>query len=241
MIVNQAFARRFYNGESPVGRRVMVWKRWYTIVGMVRNTRYYSLTQAPKPHFYLPFEQSYQQGQHIVFFVRTPGDPNAFIATLRNQAASVDPNAAGLIAAPLTDVNALLLLPLKFATSLLAVLGILALLLAAIGLYGVMSYSVTQQTKEISIRMALGAMPAEVLRAVFRQSMALTVAGLALGFLLALASMRLVGGLLVGVQPFDPLTFAAAALFLAAIAALASLLPARRATRVDPFVAMRSE
>jgi len=172
-------------------------------------------------------------GPSKAYWLRTP---KAFIATLRNQAASVDPNAAGLMAAPLTGFNALLLLPLKFATSLLAALGVLAMLLAAIGLYGVMTYSVSQQTREISIRMALGAMPVEVLRAVFRQSMLLTCAGLALGLVLALASMRLVAGLLVGVQPFDPLTFAAASLFLTAIAALASLLPAR----VDPFTAMRT-
>ncbi len=241
MMVDQAFARRFYGGASPVGRRVMVWKQWFTVVGLVRDSKYFSFTEAPRPHFYLPFRQSYQLGQHIVFFVRTKADPEAAISTVRTEAAAVDPNASSFTAAPLAEYNALLLFPLKLAASLLAVLGAIAFLLAGVDLYGVMSYAVGQRTQEMGIRMALGARPREVLGIVVRQGMLLTAGGVAIGVALSLASMRLLAAFLVGVSPFDALTFAAASLFLAAVAAVASFLPARRATRIDPFTALRSE
>jgi len=241
MIVDQAFARRFYGGGSPVGRRVRVWKRWVTVVGLVRDSKYFSFTEVSRPHFYLPFRQSYQLGQHLLFFVRTKGDPDAAISTMRREAAAIDPNAASFTAAPLAEYNALLLLLLKLAAGLLAELAAVAFLLAAVGLYGVMSYAVSQRTQELGIRMALGAKPRQVLGIVVRQGMLLTAGGVAIGLALALSSMRLLASFLIGVSPFDPLTFAAASLFLAAVAALASFLPAHRATRVDPFTALRSE
>ena len=241
MIVDQAFARRFYGGASPVGRRVMVWKQWFTVVGLVRDSKYFSFTEVSRPHFYLPFRQSYQLGQHIVFFVRTKADPDAAISTIRTEAAAIDPNASSFTAAPLAEYNALLLFPLKLAASLLAALGLIAFLLAGVGLYGVMSYAVGQRTHEMGIRMALGAKPRAVLGIVARQGMLLTAGGVAIGLALSLASMRLLAAFLVGISPFDPLTFAAASLFLAAVAAVASLLPAHRATRIDPFTALRAE
>ncbi len=241
MIVDQAFAKRFYGGASPVGRQVRVWKQWVTVVGLVRDSRYFSFTEGSQPHFYLPFRQAYQQGRQIVFFVRTQGDPDAAISTMRRQAAAIDPNASSFTAAPLAEYNALLLLPLKVAASVLAALGVIAFLLAAVGLYGVMSYAVSQRTREMGIRMALGARPREVLGVVVREGMLLTAGGVSIGVVLALASMRLLANFLVGVSPFDPLTFIAASLFLAAVAAVASFLPAHRATRIDPFAALRSE
>ena len=154
---------------------------------------------------------------------------------------TLDANASSFTAAPLAEYNALLLMPLKLAASMLAALGVIAFLLAAVGLYGVMSYAVSQRTREMGIRMALGARPREVLGAVVREGMLLTAGGVAIGVALALASMRLLAGFLIGVSPFDPLTFAAASLFLGAVAAVASFLPAHRATRIDPFKALRSE
>ena len=241
MIVDQAFAKRFYGGASPVGRQVQVWKKWYRVVGLVRDSRYFSFTGASQPHYYLPFRQSYQQGQFIVFFVRVKGDPDAAISTVRREAVTLDANASSFSAAPLAEYNALLLMPLKLAASMLAALGVIAFLLAAVGLYGVMSYAVSQRTREMGIRMALGARPREVLGVVVREGMLLTAGGVAIGVALALASMRLLAGFLVGISPFDPLTFAAASLFLGAVAAVASFLPAHRATRIDPFKALRSE
>jgi ABC-type antimicrobial peptide transport system permease subunit len=208
---------------------------------LVRDSKYFSFTEMSRPHFYLPFRQSYQLGQHIVFFVRAKGDPDAAISTMRREAVALDPNASSFTAAPLTEYNALLLLPLKLAANLLAALGVIAFLLAGVGLYGVMSYSVSQRTHELGIRMALGAKPREVLGIVVRQGMLLTGGGVVIGLALALASMRLLASLLVDVSPFDPLTFLAASLFLAAVAAVACSLPAHRATRIDPFTALRSD
>jgi predicted permease len=241
MIVDQAFARRFYGGASPVGRQVQVWKKWFTVVGLVRDSKYFSFTEVSLPHFYLPFRQSYQAGQRILFFVRTNADPDSAISTIRREAVALDPNAGGLTAAPLAEYNALLLFPLKLAASLLAALGVMAFLLAAVGLYGVMSYAVSQRTHEIGIRMALGARPRQVLGALLRRGALLVSGGLAIGLMLALASMRALAAFLVGISPFDPLTFIAASLFLAAVAVVAGFLPARRATRIDPFTALRSE
>ncbi len=241
MMVNQAFAKRFYGGASPVGRQVRVWGRWWTVVGLVRDSKYFSFTGDPLPHFYLPFRQSYRLGQPIVFFLRSKGDPDSAIPTLRSEAVGLDPNSAGFTAAPLAEYNALLLFPLKLASTLLAVLGVFAFLLAGVGLYGVMSYAVGQRTREIGIRMALGARPGQVLGGIARQGLLLTGAGVAIGLVLAFGSMRTLSSFLIGVSPFDPLTFLAASVFLAAVAAVAGFLPARRATRIDPFTALRSE
>jgi predicted permease len=241
MIVDQAFAKRFCGGASPIGRRVEVRRKFYTIVGLVRDSKYFSFTETPRPHFYLPFRQSYRAGQQIVFFVRTKGDPEASIPTLRRVAAATDPYASGFTAAPMTEYNALLLLPRKVAASLLSFLGVIAFLLAGVGLYGVVSYSVSQRTQELGIRIALGARPHEVLGTVMREGIVLTAAGVAIGLGLSVVTMRLVSGLLFAVSPFDPGTFASASLFLAAVAAAASILPARRASRLDPFTALRAE
>ena len=241
MMVDQAFAKRFYGGASPVGRQVRVWGKWWTVVGLVRDSKYFSFTGDPLPHFYLPFRQSYRLGQQIVFFLRSKGDPDSAIPTLRSEAVGLDPNSAGFTAAPLAEYNALLLFPLKLASTLLTVLGVFAFLLAGVGLYGVMSYAVGQRTHEIGIRMALGARPGQVLGGIARQGLLLTAAGVAIGLALAFISMRTLSSFLVGVSPFDPLTFLAASVFLAAVAAVAGFLPAHRATRIDPFTALRSE
>jgi predicted permease len=241
MIVDQAFARRFYGGASAVGRRVMVRKKWRTVVGEVRDSKYFSFTEAPRPHFYLPFRQSYELGQHILFFVRTKGDPDAAISTLRSEAVRIDPNASSFSAAPLAEYNSLLLFPLKVAASLLAALGAIAFLLAGVGLYGVIGYAVSQRTRELGIRVALGARPREVLGIVLRDGMLLTAGGVASGLILALASMRLLASFLVDVSPYDSLTFAGASLFLIGVSTIATLFPARRATRIEPAAALRSE
>jgi predicted permease len=240
-IVNEAFAQRFFGGGNPIGRKVRSWGKWHTVVGVVKNVRYHNLSNAAEPYFYAPFRQRFSTGLTTVFYVRTIGDPAAASTLLRRAAASIDPSAEVLEAMPLGVYIGQSLYPLKVAAALLAVLGGLAVVLAALGLYSVMAYAVTQRTHEVGIRMALGAQPGSVLGMVVRQGLALTAVGLAAGTAAALAITRLVGGLLVGVQSADPATFAAATAFLIAVAALASYLPARRATRVDPMVALRWE
>ena len=241
IIVDQAFARRYYGGASPVGRRVRVWRKWFQVVGLVRDSKYFSFTEESLPHFYVPFQQTYQLGQMILFFIRTPGSPDSVTGTLRREATALDANAAAFHAAPLAERSALLLFPLRLAASILAALGVIAFLLAAVGLYGVMSCAVSQRAHEIGIRVALGARPRQVLRTVAEQAAILTGAGLAIGLVLSLATLRLITAFLVGIRPFDPLTFLAASLFLIAIAAAASFIPAYRAMRIDPFAALRSE
>lgn len=241
MLVNQAFAVRYYRGESPVGRRVMLRKKWHRIIGLVRDHKYFSYSEPVRPHLYLPFRQSYQLGQHLVFFVRSKGDPAAAIGTLRAAAAAVDANATNFTAGALSEYNELLLMPLRLAASLLAALGVIAFLLAGVGLHGVVSYTVQQRTREIGIRMALGAEPREVLAEVARQGLVLSAAGVVVGIGLALVAMRLIAGLLTGITPFDPATFAVSSLFLLGVTAVASSVPALRATRIDPVAALHSD
>jgi predicted permease len=241
MIVNQAFAMRFYDGASPVGRRVKIRGNWVTVVGLVRDSKYFSFTDKPGPHFYLPFRQSYRLGQRIVFFVRTTGDPEAVVPILRSLAGSIDPNATSLKAAPLEEFNEGLLVPQKIAASLLSALGVIAFLLASVGLYGLTAYSVGQRTQELGIRMALGARPHEVITIIMRRGMILTATGIAIGVGLAVGLMRIVEDLLVGVSTLDALAFGSAAVFLTLVSMLASYIPARKATRLDPFAALRAE
>jgi hypothetical protein len=253
MIVNQSFVHRFLAGRSPIGQRVHGWGEWFTVVGVVKDSKYHYLTEGRIPYFYVPFRQVYRADMALAFYVRTNGSLDDAVATVRREVRGIDPNVAVFDAMPLAEFIGACLYPQKIAASLLSALGGLALLLAAVGLYSVMAYSVTQRTHEIGVRMALGARPADVLGLVVRQGMVLTLAGLVLGFGLALAvspSLSSVsvsgsamgsGGALLGVSATDPLIYFGAALFLSLIAALASFVPARRAARVDPMVALRYE
>ncbi len=241
MIVNETFARRFFGGGNAIGRKIREGKTTYTVVGLVKDSKYNTLTEAPMPFLYRAFRQGYRTGHETLFYIRTAGDPTAALATLRREAAEVDVNAAVQETMPLADYIGACLYPLKVAATMLTVLGALAVSLAAVGLYSVMAYAVSERTHEVGIRMALGAQRRDVLGMVVRQGLALTGAGLAAGIAGALLVTRAAGAMLVNVDGADPVTFAAAAVFLAAVAALASYLPARRATKVDPMVALRCE
>jgi predicted permease len=241
MIVNQAFARRFFAGRNPIGRKVRGWGQWFTVVGLARDSRYNNVAEAPLPFFYVPFRQVYRADMNIAFYMRTASDPNRALPALRAAARSLDPNVGVFDAMPLAEYTAASLYPQKVAATLLGVLGALSLLLAALGLYSVMAYMVRQRTHEVGIRMALGARPGDVLRAVVGRGMLLAAAGLAAGAAGALVSTQLVRGVLVGISPTDPRVFLGAAVFLATVAALASFVPARHATRVDPIRALRHE
>jgi putative ABC transport system permease protein len=246
-LINEAFARRYWPGQQPLGKRIQMGAvrsgvndaPYTTVVGVVKDGKYATLGEEATPFIYLNLAQNY--GPSPTLIVRTRGNPLDSLPAVRGEAAALDKNL------PLYDVKTmrqhlgLALLPARLAGSVLGVFGLVALTLAAAGIYGVMAYSVAQRTREIGIRMALGANARDVLRLVARQGMTLVLIGMAIGLAAALAMTQLLKSLLFGVSATDPLTFGAIALLLAAVALLACWIPARRATKVDPMVALRRE
>jgi predicted permease len=253
MIVNEAFVRRFFAGRNPIGTKIHGWGDWFRVVGVAKDSKYHYLGESTPAYFYVPFRQVFREDMNLAFYVRTKGDPENALQMLRAQARAIDPNVTVFDVAPLKEFIGASLYPQKVAASLMTVLGSIALLLAAVGLYSVMAYSVAQRTQEIGVRMALGAQPAHVLRMVVRQGLVLTSAGLVAGGALAIALGRAVASVsftnsamganakLLGGGANDPLIYLAAAAFLCIVAALASYLPARRAASVDPMQALRTE
>ncbi len=239
MIVNQTFARRYFRGGEALGRRIRGWGHWFTVVGVAADSKYHYLNESSQPYFYVPFRQVFRQDLEIVFYLRVAGDPANAVALMRRDVQSMDPSVGIFDAMPLSESIGASLFPQKVGALLLGILGLIALVMAAAGLYSVMAYSISQRTQEIGIRMALGAGSHDVLFMVLRQGMAMTLAGLVSGTAGAIALMRLAAGALIGVSATDPSIFAAGALFLAIVAASACYLPARRATRIDPNVALR--
>jgi predicted permease len=240
IIVNETFANRFFNGRNPIGRKVRFDGSQATVVGLVKDSKYHTPMEGPTPFFYIPFRQYFAPGLNFSVFIKTVGDPLQMTSVLRREALALNQDAV-FSTRLLADATAGSLFAQHAAASLLGVVGGISLLLAAIGLYSVMSYAVSQRTQEMGIRMALGAQPGAVLGLVLREGLRLFVPGLVAGSVMALAAARIVGGMLVHVSAADPLTFASAAAFLGLVAALASYLPALRATRVEPMVALRNE
>ncbi|MBV8202760.1 MAG: ABC transporter permease [Acidobacteria bacterium] len=239
MIVNQAFAGRFLAHRQPLGRRVWGWGRRFTIVGVVKDSKYKEITESPLPYFFVPFRQVYREDRAVAFYLRTAGDPNAAVPALRREVRLLDPKVGVYDAMPLAEYIGAAVYPMKVAAILLGALGAWCLALAALGLYGVMAYTVGQRTHEVGIRMALGARPADVLRMVVGQAMLLVAGGLVAGVVAAAGLTRLIASALVGVGAGDPGVFLGAALMLVTVAALASFVPAQRAAGVDPVVALR--
>ncbi|MFL5579526.1 MAG: ABC transporter permease [Gemmatimonadaceae bacterium] len=239
-VINETVARRAFGDADPVGRRVRADSEGppVEIVGVVADGKYRSLGDERVPFLYLPLAQGYTDAATLV--VRTEGDPAAAAAVVRGAIESLDAEAlAGQ--ATMGEHLAAALVPSQVAAGLFGVFGALALLLAAFGVYGVVAYTVTRRTHEIGVRMALGARAPDVLRLVLREGMSLVFVGLAVGLLVALAATRAVEGALYGVSATDPATFAGVTLLLAAAALLACLVPARRAMKVDPMIALRYE
>ena len=239
IIVNETFARRFFHGSYPIGRKVGLEGNLPTVVGLVKDSKYHTPTEGPLPFFYIPFRQWFYPGLNFSVFVKTAGDPLRITPVLRREALALNQDAT-FTTRMLADANALSLSNLNVGASLLSTVGALSLLLAAIGLYSVMSYAVSQRTQELAIRMALGAQAGQVLRQVLRQALVMTAPGVLVGLVIAFAAARVVGDMLVSVSVTDPLTFAGAAVFLGLVAALASYFPARRATKCDPMTSLRS-
>jgi predicted permease len=240
-IVNEAMAKQFWPNQNAVGKRFHFFGEniLREVVGVVRNTVVNAIGEEPQPLAYLPLTQDYAPAATMQ--VRTSGSPETVLATVLSQIQSLDTNLA------LTNVNTIgqlidqgLWAP-RMGAGLLTIFGGLALTLAVVGVYGVLSYSVHQQTREIGIRMAMGAQSGRVLTLVVRQGMQLAVAGLMLGLLVAFAAMRVLSSLLFGVSAHDPQVFGGVSLILATVAVLACYFPARRAAHVDPLVALRDE
>jgi predicted permease len=240
-IINETFARRFFPGEDPMSKRFSMGSPEATktqVIGVVQDGKYAGLNEDPKPFVSRPLWQSSAGPTSVI--VRTEDDPQRLIAAVRREVQEMDSHIP-MSGATLVEKLSLPKLPARIAASILGSFGLLALALAAIGIYGVISYAVSTRTREIGIRMALGAQKADVLKLVMANGMALTLTGVALGLAAALVLTRLMKSLLFGVSATDPMTFTVASLLLAVVALLACYLPARRATRVDPMDALRHE
>jgi predicted permease len=245
-VVNQTFIRTLFpevrNEADALGRRVSfdgAQGPFMQIVGVARDGKYFNIGEEPRSFIYTPMLQRYDNSATLV--VRTAGDPEAMIAPLRGEVQSLDSKMPVFDVKTMNEHMRLSLFPSRIAATILGGFGVLALILTAIGIYGVTSCTVAQRTREIGIRMALGADRAGVARMVVRQGMKLAAIGLAIGVVFALMLTRLMSGLLFGVSPSDPITFAIIPAILGGVALGACLVPARRATSVDPIVALRRD
>jgi putative ABC transport system permease protein len=246
-IINQAFADRYLHEVNPLGQKAVIYMKSdeeaenqpSEIIGVVGDVHQLGLDTATEPTVYWPHSELVMSGMTIL--ARTSNDPLALLPTIRNQLRQLDPELPMAAVAPMDQLLADSLSRSRFTMFLLGIFAAVALLLAAVGIYGLTAYSVSQRTQELGIRIALGAQRQDVLRLVLAQGTRLTLLGLALGILAALALSRLLATLLFGVTATDPLTFAGVAALLALVALAACFIPARRATRVDPMVALRYE
>ena len=242
VIVNETMARRHWPNQNPIGKRMRLGdeqSQWLEVAGVARDGKYITLGEPPTDYFFLPFRQNYDGRMTLI--AHTKGDPESVIAGIRQAVKSLDEQ---LPVYGVRDVSGFLDIVLSASKSIAATVsgfGLLALLLAAIGLYGVMSYAVAQRTREIGVRIALGAQPRDLMRMVLRQGLRLSLAGIALGLGGAFGLARLFQSLLYDVSANDPLTFGVIALSLIVVAIVACWIPARRATKVDPMVALRCE
>jgi predicted permease len=240
-IIDDSLARQYWHEGNPIGARIKRGKEWTRIVGVVGHVNRSSLAaDTGKGLTYYPQGQSPQTDAQIV--ARTSGDPAPIARSIRDAVRTIDPSQAAVYdLKPMSDLIAASLGPRRFAVSMLVAFSATALLMAVLGLYGVVSYSVSQRSQEIGVRMALGARLSQVLWMVISESMRLVVAGVAIGFVVSLALARLLGSQLVQISAFDPLTFASMCAVLVAVTLAATFIPARRAANIDPMVALRYE
>jgi putative ABC transport system permease protein len=247
VIINEAAARRYWQGRDPVGSHISAMNAFFFVVaGVVADVRHQGLESETNPRIYLPNTQVMEQMKarllhSMTLVLRSPSPAEPLIAAVQREVTAVDREQPISNIRTMRQVVAASIAGRAFTTALLGAFAALALLLALIGIYGVMSYVVTQRTHEIGIRVALGARASDILRLVIRQGMTLAIAGLGVGLPASLALTQLMKGMLYGVSATDPLTFVAAGIVLMLVALLATLLPARRAMKVDPVVALRDE
>jgi len=242
LIINESFARQYSANQDPLGKRLRFGgprSPWSEIVGIVRDSKYRTIGEDFGAIAYQPVFQNHETG--MTLHARTAADPLSLAGAVRREINSIEKNLPLTDLQPLTAVIGSAYYPARMGAVLIGIFGLLALLLAAVGLYGVMSYAVSQRTREIGVRMALGARATDVLRLVFKEAMTLIIIGMLIGWGLAAALSRLVVNFLYNVDALDALTFAAIPILLLIVALLASYLPARRAMKVDPMVALRYE
>jgi putative ABC transport system permease protein len=245
VVISETMARRYWPGEDPLGKRLAPGSAdshddWITIVGVVNDVRQFELDAEPKPQMYLSYEQS-ESFMLRDLVVKTDVEPNSLAGVVRSTIWGIDKDQPVSNVATMEEVLSQSVERQRFSMLLLSVFAALALILAAVGIYGVMSYSVAQRTHEIGIRMALGAQTRDVLRLVVGQGLKLVLAGVAVGLLAAFALTRVMTSLLFNVSATDPVTYAAISLTLVGVALVACLVPSWRATKVDPLIALRSE
>ncbi len=241
VMINQAMAQRFWPGQNPLGRKVRTWRGTAEVVGVVATGKYRSLTEAPLPFLFLPYQQGVWDLNLGVVVRGEAEDPRALATTLRREVHDLDPSVALWATLPMTEYVEAAYLVNNIATGLLSALGVVALVLAAMGIYGVMAYTVGQRVPEIGVRMALGAEPATIVRMILANTVRLLVPGMLIGSLLAWWAGSAMAHAVPGVAAFDLPVLAAVALALSAVALLACWLPARRAAAVDPLTALRAD
>src|SRR5713226_8967928 len=239
VIINETMARRYWPGGDALGRRLKLTKDWLEIVGIAKDVKYRSLSEAPQPFLYLPLFQDYRS--NMILVARTAVEPEQMSQSVRAEVATLDPGIPIFDFKTLEEHVGISLYLQRMAATLLSILGLLALSLTAIGLYGVMAYSVSQRTRELGIRISVGAERRDIFKLILGQGLAISVVGLLAGLVAALGVTRLTARLLYGVSATDPVTFIVIALLLLCVTLLACYLPARRATKVDPMIALRFE
>ena len=238
-IINETMAAKYWPGNDPVGQRLKVKDRWLQIVGIAKNSNYHSKTETPVPFFYVPLRQNFRVQNSLL--IRTRETPGAMMKALAREVHALDPNLAPLITDRLQDQIDEISYSQRLAVTLVAIFGAMALFLAAIGLYAVMSYTVSQGTRELGLRMALGAGAKDLMRLVMSRGLLLTASGIAIGAIAAIMLTRLMGDLLYKISPHDPLAFGTAFAVITIASLAACFFPAWRATRIDPVQALREQ
>jgi putative ABC transport system permease protein len=244
IVISESLVRRYFSGENPLGKHIKIGKPdsdnpWMTVVGIVSDLHYSWINKELVPTIYRPFRQAPPYYTTIV--LRTSGDPVKFASAVRAQIATVDPNLPIYNVKPMDKVITESIVGIAYVAAMMAVLGVVALVLASVGVFGVMSYSVSERSHEIGIRMSMGAQTRDILSLVLRGGLLLTILGLAIGLPIALLLARGLSGILYGVRAADPATFIGLPLVLLAVSALACYLPARRAANLDPLKALRHD
>jgi predicted permease len=242
VIINETMAEKYWPGDNPIGERFRTGKLdgpEVEIIGVCQDYKVRTVGEEPRPYVHFSVTQSYSAHNNVL--IRTVGDPAAAISTLRMEMLAMDPNLIFLEAETLSALMGITQIPLRMGAVLIGLFGVLGTALAAVGLYGVIAYSVSRRTREIGLRLAVGADGSDVVKMILRQGMSTVLVGVALGLAGAAAASQVLKTLLIGISPLDPVSFCATSVFLLSVALWANYMPARRATRVDPVVALRQE